>query len=99
MWYFGRFTPIGFLVQDLLIAKRELKLTWVLKRLSKFDALILDDIGYVQQNREEMEVIFTLLVERHETGSIMITSKRPFSKWETILKDPMTTAAVIDELV
>ncbi|MCA9431816.1 MAG: ATP-binding protein, partial [Candidatus Omnitrophica bacterium] len=44
------FAPCGLLVQDLLIAKRELKLTRVLKRLSKFDALILDDIGYVQQN-------------------------------------------------
>lgn len=93
------FASCGLLVQDLLIAKRELKLTRVLKRLSKFDALILDDIGYVQQNRDEMEVLFTLLAERYETGSVMITSNLPFSKWETIFKDPMTTAAAIDRLV
>lgn len=97
--YRVHFAPCGLLVQDLLIAKRELKLTRVLKRLSKFDALILDDIGYVQQNREEMEVLFTLLAERYETGSVMITSNLPFSKWETIFKDPMTTAAAIDRLV
>jgi len=93
------FTSTQLLVQDLLVAKRELALTKILKRLARFDALVLDDIGYVQQNREEMEVLFTLLAERYERGSVMITSNLPFSKWETIFKDPMTTAAAIDRLV
>ncbi len=70
-----------------------------MKRLAKYDALIIDDIGYVQQNREEMEVLFTLLADRYERGSVMITSNLPFSKWELIFKDPMTTAAAIDRLV
>ena len=87
------------LVQELLVAKRDLKLSRVLKRLSKFEVLIIDDIGYVQQSREEMEVLFTLLAERYERGSVMLTSNLPFSKWETIFKDPMTTAAAIDRLV
>lgn len=97
--YRVRFSPCNLLVQELLIAKRDLKLARVLKRLSQFDALILDDIGYVQQTREEMEVLFTLLAERYETGSVMLTSNLPFSKWETLFKDPMTTAAAIDRLV
>ena len=59
----------------------------------------MDDIGYVQQTREEMEVLFTLLAERYERGSVMITSNLPFSRWESIFKDPMTTAAAIDRLV
>ena len=46
-----------------------------------------------------MEVLFTLLAERYERGSVMITSNLPFSKWEKIFKDPMTTAAAIDRLV
>ena len=46
-----------------------------------------------------MEVLFTLLAERYERGSVMITSNLPFSKWESIFKDPMTTAAAIDRLV
>ncbi len=87
------------LVQDLLIAKKELELTKKLKKLSKFDAVIIDDIGYVQQNRGEMEVLFTFLADRYEQGSLMITSNLPFSKWEQIFKDPMTTAAAIDRLV
>jgi len=93
------FTPCSLLVQQLLIAKRDLNLPRVLKRLRKYDAVILDDIGYVQQNREEMEVLFILLGERYERGSLMITSNLPFSKWERIFKDPMTAAAAIDRLV
>ena len=92
-------TTCSLLVQQLLVAKRDLKLARLLKRFAKFDALIIDDIGYVQQDREEMEVLFTLLAERYERGSVMITSNLPFSKWELIFKDPMTTAAAIDRLV
>jgi DNA replication protein DnaC len=94
--YFGH---CNLIVQELLRAKQELKLTRWLKKLSKYDAVILDDIGYVQQSRDEMEVLFTLLAERYERGSVMITSNLPFSKWDAIFKDPLTTAAAIDRLV
>jgi len=93
------FQPCSLLVQKLLIAKRDLKLQNTLKNFAKYDALIIDDIGYVQQSREEMEVLFTLLAYRYERGSVMITSNLPFSEWERIFKDPMTTAAAIDRLV
>jgi len=93
------FTTCSFLVQLLLVAKRDLRLAKVIKNLAKFDALIIDDLGYVQQSREEMEVLFTLLAERYERGSVMLTSNLPFSKWEQIFKDAMTTAAAIDRLV
>ena len=93
------YLPCGVLVQNLLIAKRDLQLPRLLGRMVKYDALIIDDIGYVQQSREEMEVLFTLLADRYERGSVMITSNLPFSKWERIFKDPMTTAAAIDRLV
>ena len=89
----------GLLVQDLLLAKRDLKLAALLKRLAGYEALIVDDLGYVQQSREEMEVLFTLLAERYERGSVLLTSNLPFSGWEAIFKDPMTTAAAIDRLV
>jgi DNA replication protein DnaC len=93
------FATCSLLVQDLLKAKQELQLSRALKKLSKYDALIIDDIGYVQQDRSEMEVLFTLLADRYERGSVMITSNLPFSKWEQIFKDPMVTAAAIDRLV
>jgi len=61
--------------------------------------VILDDIGYVQQSRDEMEVLFTFLAERYERRSVIITSNVVFSEWDRIFKDPMTTAAAIDRLV
>lgn len=93
------FIPCALLVQRLLRVKADLWLEKELKRLDKFDALIIDDLGYVQQSREEMEVLFTLLAHRYEHRSVLLTSNLVFSKWEKIFKDPMTTAAAIDRLV
>ncbi|HEU4624572.1 MAG TPA: ATP-binding protein [Steroidobacteraceae bacterium] len=53
----------------------------------------------VQHDRAEMEVLFSLLAERYERKSVMITSNLVFSKWDQIFKDPMTTAAAIDRVV
>jgi len=93
------FIPTYRLVQKLLVAKRDLTLEKALKRLDAFDVVILDDIGYIQQDRDEMEVLFTFLAERYERKSVMITSNLVFSQWDRIFKDPMTTAAAIDRLV
>lgn len=93
------FTATFALVQRLLAAKRDLRLEEELQTLDGFDAVILDDIGYVQQSRDEMEVLFTFLAERYERRTVMITSNLVFSEWDRIFKDPMTTAAAIDRLV
>ncbi len=93
------FIPTFRLVQQLLAAKKELRLENELKRLDRFAAVILDDIGYVQQDRQEMEVLFTFLAERYERRSVIISSNLVFSKWDQIFKDPMTTMAAIDRLV
>jgi len=82
-----------------LQAKQNLTLARLLRRLRKYDAIIIDDIGYVQHDRDEMEVLFTLLADRYERGTVMITSNLPFSQWERIFHDPMVTAAAIDRLV
>jgi DNA replication protein DnaC len=92
-------TPTSTLVQRLLAAKRDLRLPQDLAKLDKFACVILDDIGYVQHNRDEMEVLFTFLAERYERKSVMITTNLVFSEWERIFKDPMTTMAAIDRLV
>src|ERR1700751_1174628 len=94
-----KYATCPLLVQDLLAAKRDLRLGKEIKKLAKYEGLIIDEMGYVQQSREEMEVVFTLLAERYERGSVLLTSNLPFSKWEGIFKDAMTTAAAIDRLV
>ncbi|HEY6219727.1 MAG TPA: IS21-like element helper ATPase IstB [Gemmatimonadaceae bacterium] len=93
------FIPTYELVQTLLVAKRNLELTKALRRFDTFELLILDDIGYVQQSPDEAEVLFTLMAERYERRSLLITSNLVFGQWERIFKNPMTTAAAIDRLV
>jgi len=93
------FIPTFKLVGRLLRAKQVYELEQELKRLDKFEVVILDDIGYVQQSRQEMEVLFTFLSERYERHSLVITSNLVFSEWDKIFKDPLTTAAAIDRVV
>src|ERR1035437_5768359 len=93
------FTKCALLMQDLLAAKRDLRLSREIKRLGRYEGLIIDDLGYLQQSRDDMEVVFTLLAERYERGSVLMTSNLPFSKWEAIFKDALMTAAAIDRLV
>ena len=87
------------LVGGLLRAKRDYELERELRRLDRFQVVILDDLGYVQQSREEMEVLFTFLAERYERRSVVITSNLVFSEWDQIFKNPLTTAAAIDRVV
>jgi DNA replication protein DnaC len=93
------FTSTASLVQRLLAAKRDLRLPREISKLDRFELLILDDIGYVQHDRDEMEVLFTLLAERYERRSVMITTNLVFSEWDQIFKNPMTTLAAVDRVV
>jgi DNA replication protein DnaC len=87
------------LVQELLIAKNKLSLNQLIKRLDRFEVLIIDDISYIPYEKSESEVLFVLLAERYEQRSMVITSNLVFSKWQQIFKDEMTTNAAIDRLV
>jgi DNA replication protein DnaC len=71
------------LVQRLLAAKRDLRLPQELAKLDKYACVILDDIGYVQHDRDEMEVLFTFLSERYERKSVLITTNLVWSRMGT----------------
>lgn len=93
------YTTAATLVQDLLTAKRDLLLNQVVKKLDRYDAIIIDDISYIPHSREETDVLFILLAERYEKRSVVVTSNLAFSSWGNIFKDPMTTRAAIDRLI
>lgn len=86
-------------VQQLLQAKQTLQLENYIKKLDRFDVLVIDDISYVPFERHETDVLFTLLAARYEARSVVITSNQPFAGWGNIFRDEMTTAAAIDRLV
>src|SRR5579859_426229 len=92
-------TATATLVQELLAAKRDLRLPHALAKLDRYECVFLDDIGYVQHDRDEMEVLFTFLAERYERRSVAISTNLVFSDWNRIFKDPMTTLAAIDRVV
>ncbi|HEY7387893.1 MAG TPA: ATP-binding protein [Bryobacteraceae bacterium] len=79
------FTKCSLLMQDLLAAKRDLRLSREIKRLGRYEGLMIDDLGYIQQTRDDMEVVFTLLAERYERGSVLMTSNLAFSKWASVI--------------
>jgi DNA replication protein DnaC len=87
------------LVQQLLIAKSKLDLNNFIKRLDKYEVLVIDDISYIPYAKEESDLLFVLLAERYEQRSLVITSNLVFSKWNQIFQDEMTTTAAIDRLV
>jgi DNA replication protein DnaC len=67
-------------VQQLLAARRDLRLPRELARLNRYACVILDDIGYVQHDRDEMEVMFTFLAERYERRTVILTTNLVFSE-------------------
>jgi DNA replication protein DnaC len=87
------------LVQQLLSAKNGLGLNNFIKKLDRFEALVIDDISYIPYEKAESDVLFVLLAERYEQRSTVISSNLAFSGWNQIFKDEMTTAATIDRLV
>jgi len=93
------FMPTYQLVQNLLAAKRDLELPRLLRKLDHFEVLILDDLGYLKHRADEAEVLFTLIAERYERRSLIVTSNMVFSQWEEIFQSPMATAAAIDRIV
>jgi DNA replication protein DnaC len=87
------------LVQQLQQAKLHLQLQLLLKKLDRFDLLVLDDLGYVKKSDAETSVLFELIAHRYERRSLLITANQPFSQWDVIFTDSMMTVAAVDRLV
>jgi DNA replication protein DnaC len=94
-----KFFPAIALVQQLQQAKLQLQLQSALKKLDRFDLLVLDDLGYVKKSEAETSVLFELIAHHYERKSLLITANQPFSQWDTIFADSMMTVAAVDRLV
>jgi DNA replication protein DnaC len=94
-----KFMTSTAMVQHLQKAREALELEEALKKLDKYELLILDDIGYVKKSDSESQVLFELIAHRYERNSLLITTNQAFSEWGSIFADNMMTVAVIDRLV
>ncbi|NJN38298.1 MAG: ATP-binding protein [Acaryochloridaceae cyanobacterium CSU_3_4] len=94
-----KFFAANALVQQLQQAKLQLQLHPLLKKLDRYDLLVLDDLGYCQKSEAETSVLFELIAHRYERKSLLITANQPFSQWDAIFTDSMMAVAAIDRLV
>lgn len=60
--------------------------------------MILDELGYVSFDKEGSEILFNLISNRINAGSIIITTNLLFDRWEEIFKDPILTTVIVDRL-
>jgi len=96
--YRTRFVTCYGLVNELIEAREERDLQRLLKRYSRYDLLILDELGYIPFSKEGAELLFQVLAERYEKGSVMITSNLGFADWTQVFGDQAMTAALLDRL-
>jgi DNA replication protein DnaC len=93
-----RFVTCYGLVNELIEAREERVLQRLLQRYVRYDLLILDELGYIPFSKEGSELLFQVLAERHEKGSVLITTNLGFADWTQVFGDPVMTAALLDRL-
>lgn len=93
-----RFTSCYGLVNELIEARQERALQRLVQRYARYDLLILDELGYIPFSREGSELLFQVLAQRHEQGSVMITTNLGFADWTQVFGDAVMTAALLDRL-
>jgi len=96
--YRTRFVSCYGLVNELIEAREERQLQRLLQRYSRYDLIVLDELGYVPFSKEGSELLFQVLSERYEKGSIVITTNLGFADWTQVFGDPVMTAALLDRL-
>ena len=93
-----RFVTCYGLINELIEARQERTLQRLLQKYARYDLLVLDELGYVPFSKEGSELLFQVLAERHEKGSVMITTNLGFADWSQVFGDPVMTAALLDRL-
>ncbi len=96
--YRTRFVSGYALVNELIEAREEKGLQRLIQRYTRYELLIIDELGYIPFSKEGAELLFQILAERQEKGSVIITTNLGFADWTQIFGDPVMTAALLDRL-
>jgi DNA replication protein DnaC len=97
--YRALFTTAAELLMSLIAAKREDRLKQRLTSLERYEFVIIDELGYLPFEREATDLLFQVVSNRYERGSIGITSNLAFPDWTQVFPDAMAASAVVDRLV
>ena len=93
-----RYVTPAQLVNELVEAADERRLSRIVARFGRLDLLCLDELGYVKLDTRGSELLFQILTEREERASVAVASNLPFSEWGGIIGDPRLVAAIVDRL-
>jgi len=86
------------LANELIEARESKALSRLMQRYARLGLLIVDELGYVPLSREGAELLFHVMAERHERGSVIITTNLGFADWTQVFGDATLTAALLDRL-
>ena len=93
-----RFTTLAGLANELQEADSRRELGRVVGRYARTELVVLDELGYLALPDGAAELVFQVLSERHERGSLIVTTNLPFGEWAKVFPDPRLAKAVVDRL-
>ncbi|MCX6127492.1 MAG: IS21-like element helper ATPase IstB [Proteobacteria bacterium] len=93
------YTSMASLINELIMAQKNLTLSMFFKRLDRFDLITIDELGYIAQGQEGSELFFQLISQRYERRSLMITTNLTYSEWDQVFISKIATAAAIDRII
>ena len=93
-----RYVTAAQLVNELVEAADERRLSRIVAKYGRLDLLCLDELGYVKLDTRGSELLFQILTEREEKASVAVASNLPFSEWGGVIGDPRLVAAIVDRL-
>jgi DNA replication protein DnaC len=93
-----RFVSGCGLTNELIEAQSERRLSRVIQKYARYGLVVIDELGYVPFSKESAELLFQVLAERHELGSVIISTNLGFADWTQVFGDATLTAALLDRL-
>lgn len=93
-----RFTTLAALANELQEAETRRELARVVGRYARTELVVLDELGYLALPDGAAELVFQVLSERHERGSLIVTTNLPFGEWTKVFPDARLAKAVVDRL-
>lgn len=94
-----KFITAEELAQELIAANRSNTITDYLEAISRIELLIIDEIGYLDIDKESASLFFRLISKRYEKNSTIITSNKEFQEWGQIFGDDVIATAILDRLL
>lgn len=93
-----RFTTAAALVNELIEARGKSELNRITSRWTRYELIIIDEMGYVAIPESAAELLFQVISGRAERAAVIVTTNLPFSEWTTMFPNARLCKAMLDRL-